>query len=447
MQQSGRSSLVPLTGARFFAALWVVLYHSTTDFGFASWLQQLQGPSHSAFGVLVMRVIRLGPLGVDFFFLLSGFILAYQYLAADGRVRGGKRAFWIARVGRIYPVYLLAIVLGLLTYLRDAPAPSLAALTIASHVLLIQSWIPAAVPLNLNPPAWSLAAEALFYALFPFLLPACARLGRLGRRALLVAAGGAWAVYTLLHVGFAVLAARWAAGSDPTWGFIVAFNPLVQLPEFLVGLALGLSFVQGKRAGQASPMRPPARPARRSLHHLGVDVGVVGLVGALGALCVLAPQILSAIPVPSILAILVIPIVAPLISLLALQRGLVAWALSLRPVAWLGEISYGVYILHWPLWALWHRYVLADLPFDPSGSWSLIAYLLVLVTAAGLSYRYFEAPARRAIRARWGKPTTRVGGSVAAVAGWPGVPAPLASDRPNPAVSGYPRQHNGTRPL
>lgn len=394
MKPISRQSLEPLTGARFLAALWVVLYHSTTDFGFKIPSQ----PSRWSFFAIVKDIVSQGYLAVDFFFLLSGFILAYNYISFDGTVRGGKRAFWIARIARIYPVYLLGIALGLVSYFNDKHRLVAAAITIALHILLTQSWIPQALAFDLNPPAWSLAAEALFYALFPFLLPLCARLGR---RLLPFVAGASWGLYVFALAALTALGQGMGLSSNSLWGKVISFNPLVRLPEFLVGLALGLMFANAHIA--VTPIAKMFRPLTVRSH----DLGIAFALGALGIVFVLVSPIVDHVLqgyASAAIAGIVIPLFVLLIYLLALRSGLFAKILSLSAVTWLGEISYGVYILHWPLWYLWHTYAQPLLPLHVNSVWSLILYLFVLVTVAGLSFTYLEGPARRLIRAWWAKP-------------------------------------------
>jgi len=81
-----------LTSLRFFAAIYVVLFHESAN------------PGHFVFFPLAARFVASGYTAVTLFFVLSGFILAYNY----GRIRSRKE-FWISRFARIYPVYFLSL--------------------------------------------------------------------------------------------------------------------------------------------------------------------------------------------------------------------------------------------------------------------------------------------------------------------------------------------------
>ena len=92
--------LPALTGLRWFAAMWVVLLHF--------------GQALIPFGPPVLRNISsCGYAAVGLFFVLSGFVLAYNYLDSDGRLVVTKEKFWTARFVRIFPTYLLAIAIAL----------------------------------------------------------------------------------------------------------------------------------------------------------------------------------------------------------------------------------------------------------------------------------------------------------------------------------------------
>jgi peptidoglycan/LPS O-acetylase OafA/YrhL len=104
------------------------------------------------------------------------------------------------------------------------------------------------------------------------------------------------------------------------------------------------------------------------------------------------------------MAVFALPLLAALIALLAFGRGAVSRALAHPRMLWLGEISYGVYIVHWPVWFLLSAVAVSTLrltTYDPA---LLIAYLGLVLIVAGVSYVYLERPARRFIRDRWSSP-------------------------------------------
>src|SRR5688572_1698523 len=167
-----RVPLHPLTSLRFFAAIGVVFYHT-----YATFL-----PS-KPFPAFVDRSIALGFLGVSCFFVLSGFILAYNYLdppgsGSSGTVRAGPRSFLIARFARIYPLYLLGLLIHapfIVAYRFSNEASAITALgklivSFGVNAGLAQGWL-AQLKGGWNPPGWSLSAEAFFYLVFPFVAP------------------------------------------------------------------------------------------------------------------------------------------------------------------------------------------------------------------------------------------------------------------------------------
>jgi len=155
-----RPRLNALTTLRFFAALHVVLFHVRVV-GILSggpwWYQNFAS---------------IGFVGVNFFFVLSGFILVYTY---DGPQLDAPK-FWRARFARIYPAYALSLIVAAPFFffaVRNLDLPFFAwskAHFIPACVLtlaLLQSWVPQAA-LTWNSVCWSLSVEALFYFVFPF---------------------------------------------------------------------------------------------------------------------------------------------------------------------------------------------------------------------------------------------------------------------------------------
>jgi peptidoglycan/LPS O-acetylase OafA/YrhL len=319
-------ALDALTGLRFFAALHVVLFHFAGPVlvqGAAPlWLHHWVGSGYAAVGV---------------FFVLSGFVLAWNYLDADGRMEADPHAFWAARVARVYPVYLL-------TFLLAAPptiAASVAAngwktaalkLAVAGLVALtlLQAWVPR-LALYWNPPGWSVAVEAFFYAVFPRL---AGWLPRLRPSRLPVALGAVWLLglappllYGWLLPDGPVPA---AAHSGGVWLDVIKFSPLARLPEFVFGVLLGWAFVRERAAGVAKG-----------------SGAVLAAVGA--ALLVAAGLAGPRIAYPLMHNALLAPVAGLLVYGLARGGGPLGWLLS-RPL-WvhLGGASYALYLLQFPV--------------------------------------------------------------------------------------------------
>ncbi|MFD5416505.1 acyltransferase family protein [Streptomyces sp. NPDC127069] len=209
--------LPSLTGLRWTAALMVFLYHVYIVEYFGGRAQGLVG---AAFAV--------GNTGVSFFFVLSGFVLAWS--AARTPTGWGVVRFWRRRFARVYPLHLVTAAAALVLVWLLGAGEKPAAGPVAANLGLVQAWV-ARVPYfqGLNPVSWSLAAEAFFYLFFPlFLWP----LRRLGWRA---SAGAAAVCLTAV-----VALPAWMELSGLPDGAIWAnmFFPLYRLPEFVLGIAL-----------------------------------------------------------------------------------------------------------------------------------------------------------------------------------------------------------------
>lgn len=380
MSRAARRQLNALTGLRFVAALWVVVYHYVTFFAPVN-------PAHaSGLALAWQRILDGGPLGVDFFFLLSGFILAYSYTAASGELRGSRAGFWVARLARIYPVYLVGLALDAVPFLmRHHHAAGLAASAI-SQPLLIQAWLPFVIDAkSWNPPGWSLSNEAFFYLLFPFILVAVTRLDA---RKLALFALVSWAAFALLPLPLLALATR--GGRPLPWWleYVIAYDPLMRLPEFTGGMALGLLFLRQQARGGGRRFRLSGRAA---------DALGLALIALVLALQIARPPLPYGYPVGA----LACPPLAALIYLIAQERGHLAHILAAPLSVWLGEISYGIYILHWPVWSWLALFAGQVLRLPASAPVPFAVYLAVLLAAAGWSYRAIERPLRRTIRLSW----------------------------------------------
>ncbi|MBC7842682.1 MAG: acyltransferase [Gemmatimonadaceae bacterium] len=375
-----RPALPALTGLRFVAAVQVVLFHTRSaapGLQRASFLDPFGG----------------GYSGVSLFFVLSGFILAYNYLTPDGNGVRSVRSFLVARVARIYAVYALGVAIGIPVLIAEASrhggvmanARFLLAV-IAANLTLVQAWIPA-YACRLNCPGWSLSVEAFFYLLFPLL---GWWLCRRRTAALLVIAAACLA----LAYGAALLYLRVdpdklgtvTAASYATWLSVMKFNPAIRLPEFALGIALGMLYL---RAPQA----------------LGHRAAIVSLV-AFGVACVgLAAH--ERLPYLLVHNGLLAPVYCVLIFALAAGQGPLARLLSTRPLKQLGEASFALYLLHVPLIGYCARlFALGGITQnDASWPWALMYLVACQVTALAVLH-WIEEPSRVAIK-RWLSPSPR----------------------------------------
>jgi peptidoglycan/LPS O-acetylase OafA/YrhL len=350
-----------LTSLRFFAALFVVCFH-------ALWVGSfLPSITHDS---LLGRFVGLGYTSVSFFFLLSGYILGVVYLRHGGPVPLGK-FFW-ARFARVYPLLFLTLVVDLpffaLGQIGSHGMRSDAfrvAKSFAGNALLLQAWT---LQIRfLNEPSWSLSAEAIFYLIFPFLGTALWKL----RGASL------WVVAALFYVGgqgLVVLASHY------TQSEMLKRLPLLHIPTFALGILLA-RWQMLRREKQADSV--------------GKNSPTAFLVLALvtfstAAIIYWSPQI----PLFNLHDGLLAPIFLCSIWAFSHSHWQPARLLSVGWLVVLGEASYGLYLIHVPVfhlfeWLGWDR-IPALFP----------VYLAVSISLSVLSFYYFETPVRRWILKR-----------------------------------------------
>jgi len=345
-----RRSLPALTGIRFFAAFYVVLFH-----GLPWALQRYDLPQP------VQTFFSNGYLAVSLFFLLSGFILAYTY---EGQIAGKVQRlhFWQARFARMYPVYFLSLLLAY-CFERNLPLTTQAAV-----LAMVQAWNPWRPDMAgvWNYPAWSLSVEVFFYLVFPFALPWMARRRSRELAILLVVFLAACALLRTPIQGFG----DWARSSSSPAAPLL----LLRLPEFLVGMILGIRLL---------------RQEQPSSHGNSKAIRV--------ALAVVAAVVLLSAPIGSWVSLVILPF-ALLVYELAARRSWLARVLSSKMMVLLGSASYCVYLLQYPVRS-WVRMIFSVVPASYAALGAPLTPL-ILVAVSLLVYRFWEEPSRRALR-RW----------------------------------------------
>lgn len=361
-----------LTGVRFFAALWVVVYHCTRHNGI------LFTNHHREIHDLVYPITSAGVRGVDLFFMLSGFVLALNYMDQLGKrleIRTTLRFLWL-RLARIWPLYMLVIVgAGLLRIIRhdlwdSAGTNPITWTNLLRQALMVQQWFPPERgPSSWVGPAWSLSAEWLAYLLFPVLILVVARLHRRMRtRTLLLLAGVTMAP---LVIG---MATRGDAGGS-VWLLRI-------LCEFTTGMLL---------CAAASRLR--LTPRVRRLAGTGALVSVAAVVAWLYAVRLLGGEFW--------LSASVVVLFAPLVFFLAIGTGPLHDVLASRALVLGGGLSYALYLVHSPMLNLFRDVTefTGIFHLDPlMRFYGELMLIPVMVLAAYLLYRFFEEPVRKLMR-------------------------------------------------
>lgn len=355
-----RSTLPSLTGLRSVAAFVVFGFH-TSGFG------TIASP--------VWRPLSIGFIGVGFFFVLSGVVLAWS-----ARPERSATDFWHRRFARIYPSHLVtALIATAIYWLVIEPHKPLWALPLV--LLLVHAWVPTqSVQSAGDGVSWSLSCEALFYALFPWTFR------QLERRPV---AQRVVVVGVLLVVCSAVaIAASFAAGGR--WDVIAYEEPLVRLGEFVLGVALGLSLREG--------WVPRARPG----------AGWAALGVACAAMIALGGE--RGWHIPRGLADVVV--LGPLVLLLTAYSGCDLRAektrMASRWAVYLGQVSFAFYLVHQVVMDVLVRRIApaSDITVPVAIGWTLGGLAISLLLAMALHHGV-ELPAQRALLARWGARTPR----------------------------------------
>ncbi|MGI5126750.1 acyltransferase family protein [Pseudonocardia sp. CA-107938] len=369
---SGAGELRGLTGLRIVAAAWVVLFH----FHFTP----LPGLAE-VIGVLG-PLITSGALGVDLFFVLSGFVIAHTYLDRLGpslQLGPTARFVW-ARACRIWPAYVLVFnlfgiwLVARLVFGHDgdiafqAVQPEVNLGQWVAQMFMVQLWDqPMFDGASWVGPTWSISAEWLAYLLFPVAALVFFRLRRLPAPVLMLGA-------------LALMAPM-------TWAYLRTGNPYFEwswLVRILCGFGAGvLTNLAVRRLRGGSAINRRASVAAALLPVLivgGLFVGDEYGEGRGGAVMALFPLLVGA---------------------LALADRGPAVLLSSRPAVYGGYLSYALYLVHIPMFEVYwlaQRYV----PWLAGDSLAadLVAAGVVLATlpVAAAIYRLVEEPSRRQLR-------------------------------------------------
>ena len=358
---------------------------------------------------------RGGFLGVDAFFVLSGFLITTLLVLEYQRASSiALLAFWGRRLRRLLPALLLVLAAVAIYAWVDVSSFELARVRgdALSSLFYFTNWRFIAEGTSyfdfFSSPSpvhhlWSLAIEEQFYLVWPLVVFACLRLAH-GRQRLLVAVTAIGAVISI------VIMALLYDSTDPSRAY---FGTDSRSHTIFIGALLALWLIA----------KPPVGATARRV------VQVVGVIGAIGVAFALfrmsdtdswyyhGGSAVYAVAVAAVIATVVQP-----------DRSVLRWGLGLAPMIWIGRISYGLYLWHWPV-----NVVLIEARVGFGGTQLNVLRLVVTFGIATASYYLLEMPIRRgALRARplrWLAPAAIAFTGiaiVAATAGAESVPSYLA---------------------
>jgi peptidoglycan/LPS O-acetylase OafA/YrhL len=354
-----KPQLPALTGVRTLLAVNIMFFHFTPPH---------MGPLYP--------MIDNSYVFVGFFILLSGFILAYNY--AD-RPSLNRRTFWLARFARLYPIYLLSLVLffGMLANEWHAHSHVEFFAGVILTPLMLQSWSPTLATFW-NTVAWTLSAEAMLYIAFPWMLklPWPKTPGRLIALLLTI-----WAIGLIPHALYLLLnpdhlsgpATRYSSGM---WIRMLKYTPLAYVCIFSAGITLG---------------KLQATLQLRARHRAWIAAA------SLIALALFFARVVKHVPYILMHGGFLVPLFAALVIGLSGQNifaSIFAW----KPIELLGQASYALFLLHFNFINLLRQHHVVErlhlAAYDP---WISYAACLVLSVIA---MHLVERPARRAILKR-----------------------------------------------
>lgn len=324
------SYLPALSGVRFFAIVHIFCFHLWVIFAM---------PKEQAFKTLLGDMAQLpktlqtflanGWISTSFFFLLSGFILAFIYWAPDGQLALPKKKFWLLRMTRIYPIHMVLVLLIIpLTasyqVSQGASVPLLISSALAT-LTLTQAWNPSWVPIW-SWPTWTISALVFLYGLMPYLMP---RLAVLSRRSMIVLL----ALLPLISlIPTCIYALYFPLGVQPEqfWQIFVGSTPVFWLAHFVAGMLL--TRIWGLSKFNAIGL-PEAKPK--------LAWGDAAFIAVIAIGCI--PDIVE--PYKYFLRHgLMMPLYMVIIVDLARGNGLIARVLSLRLMGFLGETGFSIFI-------------------------------------------------------------------------------------------------------
>jgi peptidoglycan/LPS O-acetylase OafA/YrhL len=350
-----RGKLDALTSVRFFFAMMVVVGHFTGQFA-------------AEFGTLPGFVYNMAPLAVSWFFVLSGFIIAYNYPELSTNKQ--RRDFLILRVARLWPVHFIVLTAAIsFLYLTNNGYLLRHEDWLFFHYTLTQTWtMNADIANGYNGPSWSVSNELFFYIAYIGML-APRRWLRIFVVLVPIAIGAA---LPIAHGCFLPADSPGSTAGSPHCNLLVFQFPPARLIEFVSGVVI---YRMNLRVPQS--------------------IGLAAATAVFGCFIPTIPGIgNNPLALTAVREILLIVGGGALIASLA-RDGWLSRLLSFRPFVIGGEISYSIYMTH--------QVVILGILSHVRGldlSLTFILILTITLASSALLFYFVEAPARDAVKVR-----------------------------------------------
>lgn len=296
----------PLTSLRFFFAFIIFTHHLTflskSKASYLRWIHEY--------------ILKEGFIGVSFFFILSGFILAYNYRDSILDRKISKSDFYIARIARIYPVHLLCLLIAVPITLDNVSFDLSTWFTqLFFNLTLTQSFIPIKyIYFSFNSPSWSISNELFFYLLFPFLIIWGLKIKNHRYKKPLLAM-----LVLLIPLLMLVIPADY-------YKALFYVNPFFRVFDFIIGIMLFEIYLEIKKQSRAINYD--------LLEISSIILLVVFFIFHTSVPLVMRYSIYYWIPMSLIILVF------------SFQKGVISSFLSNKTLIFLGEISFGFYMFH-----------------------------------------------------------------------------------------------------
>ncbi|WP_315809508.1 acyltransferase [Pseudomonas sp. C9-3] len=344
-----------LTSLRFVAAALVVIFHSKHNFGGYSFADHFSLTQ-----------------AVSMFYVLSGFILSHTHKNITSKHDLG--IFYISRFARIWPLHIATAISAI--YIIKYYDGAIPIKDIILNFTLLQSWVPdQATYFSLNGVSWSLSNEIFFYAVFPLLIFRIEK---------------TWALKLISTAAATGLMLYIFRNSDrPLMLWSAYISPLSRLSEFMLGIAAYQIYLKINKAPNQSTLTNSAL----EIAALSISAAVMW-IGDLNFFSSLPIAINKSVSIwfancGGSLAF------ALLIVILAKQGGALSKAMSAKPLVYLGEISFSIYMVHQIIIRVMEMY--QTLFAGLSQATILIIYFTSVILVSAATHSLIEKPVQKLI--------------------------------------------------